>query len=97
MVNDNIAFNYDDNISFDHGCGVTISGQFWYLGGKRNSQYIRQVSFQETLISKIIYFCTGANLLVVKCNVKQIYHLISHSAHAILFNCQRKKPYYASI
>ena len=53
MVNDNIAFNYDDNISFDHGCGVTISGQFWYLGGKRNSQYIRQVSFQETFISNL--------------------------------------------
>ena len=52
MINHDIAFNYANDISFDHGCGVTISGQFWYLGGKRFSQYIRQVSFKNISIQR---------------------------------------------
>ena len=43
VVNDDLDFSYGSSVSPKQGCGVTLLGQFWYLGGYE-SQYKRQVS-----------------------------------------------------
>ena len=43
VVNDDLNFNYGYGVSAYGGCGVTINGQFWYLGGQ-GSTYTRQVT-----------------------------------------------------
>ena len=46
IVNNDLDFNYRSNVSPKQGCGVTLHGQFWYLGGNE-FQYKRQVSPKE--------------------------------------------------
>ena len=48
VFNDDLDFNYGSEVSATHGCGVTLRGQFWYLGGRDPSEqyetYNRQVN-----------------------------------------------------
>ena len=48
-VNDDLAFQYGSNTDVYFGCGVALNGEFWYLGGGKESSKKRQVFF---LISK---------------------------------------------
>ena len=41
VVNDNLDFEYGSGTEAQYGCGVTLKGQFWYLGG---ISYKRQVN-----------------------------------------------------
>ena len=41
VINDNIDFEYESGTEAYYGCGVTLKGQFWYLGG---ISYKRQVN-----------------------------------------------------
>ena len=48
VVNDDLDFNYGSGVSAHSGCGVTLRGQFWYLGGD-GSMYNRQVNINAYL------------------------------------------------
>ena len=48
IVNNDLDFNYGSGVSAALGCGVTLHGQFWYLGGKV-STYDRQVNMNAYL------------------------------------------------
>ena len=39
-MNDNLDFEYGSGTEAFYGCGVSLKGQFWYLGG---NSYRRQV------------------------------------------------------
>ena len=49
MVNDNLNFNYGNEVSPSFGCAVTLHGQSWYFGGNE-PQYKRQVSFEVMIV-----------------------------------------------
>ena len=55
VVNDDLDFNYGNGVSLSRGCGVTLHGQFWYLGGK-GSTYDRQVNMNAYLFQIKILF-----------------------------------------
>ena len=42
LVDDNLDFEYGNDVSLWGGCGITLSGQMWYFGGW--DDYARQVS-----------------------------------------------------
>ena len=48
VVNDDLDFNYGSGVSAKYGCGVTLHGRFWYLGGD-GSTYNRQVNIHPYL------------------------------------------------
>ena len=48
-MNDDLDFSYGNGVSPKQGCGVTLRGQFWYLGGK-DSTYDRQVNMNAYLL-----------------------------------------------
>ena len=45
-MNDDLAFQYGSNTDVYFGCGVTLNGEFWYLGGGKESSKKRQVLFE---------------------------------------------------
>ena len=47
-MNDNLDLSYGSGVSPKQGCGVTLRGQFWYLGGK-DSTYTHQVNINAYL------------------------------------------------
>ena len=55
MVEDNLDFDYEDGVSLRGGCGLTLHGQMWYLGGDTDKSE-RQVSSKEIKQTKIIDF-----------------------------------------
>ena len=44
-VNDDLSFQYGSNTDVYFGCGVTLKGEFWYLGGGKETSKKRQVIF----------------------------------------------------
>ena len=44
-MNDDFAFQYGSNTDVYFGCGVALNGEFWYLGGGKESSKKRQVFF----------------------------------------------------
>ena len=42
LVDDNLNFDYGDDVSIRSGCAVTLRDQMWYFGGYE--EYKRQVS-----------------------------------------------------
>ena len=54
VVNNDLDFNYGSGVSAHSGCGVTLRGQFWYLGG-HPSTYYRQVNINAYFELKFIF------------------------------------------
>ena len=48
VVNGDLDFNYGSGVAAQYGCGVTLRGEFWYLGGYP-STYYRQVNINAYL------------------------------------------------
>ena len=42
LVDDNLEFDYGDDVALVSGCGITLHGQMWYFGG--TGDFTRQVS-----------------------------------------------------
>ena len=53
-MNDDLDFSYGNGVSPKEGCGVTLRGQFWYLGGT-GSEYRRQVNQYANFKLKTIF------------------------------------------
>ena len=45
-MNDDLSFQYGSNTDVYFGCGVTLKGEFWYLGGGKETSKKRQVIFK---------------------------------------------------
>ena len=43
VVNDDLDFEYDENVSLRRGCGTTLHDQFWYFGGYPNKQQVNKL------------------------------------------------------
>ena len=48
-MNDDLDLSYGNGVSPKQGCGVTLRGQFWYLGGDTYGGYERQVDINAYL------------------------------------------------
>ena len=53
MVDDNLEFEYGDEVYMKYGCGITLHGQMWYFGGW--GDYAQQVSSKAILQIQLIY------------------------------------------
>ena len=58
-MNNDLDFEYGSGTEARYGCGVTLKGQFWYLGGSSNKRQVNETikkSFSQFYIqaSKII-------------------------------------------
>ena len=41
-MNDDIDFEYGSGTEAYYGCGVSLKGQFWYLGGQSNKRQVNK-------------------------------------------------------
>ena len=40
-MNDDLDFEYGSGTEALYGCGVSLKGQFWYLGGDSNKRQVK--------------------------------------------------------
>ena len=43
-MNNDLDFKYGSGTEAKDGCGVSIKGQFWYLGGSSNKRQVNETT-----------------------------------------------------